>query len=385
MLDEQTDGTRASRGGLSIRTQFCVPAHWHGSDMNEEKLQDKSLTVLLGVVSIAFVWILLPFYGAVFWAVILGILFAPLQRRLQLKFAWERNITSLLTLSICLVIAILPVIVLSFFLVQEGAAVYKSIESGELDIAGYVAQFKHSLPPYFQHLMDRFGLGGLEGMREKIIKSAVAGGQVLASQAFSFGQGTFEFIISFFIMLYLLFFFLRDGAELARQVRAAVPLEEQQKRRLQLKFNRVVRATVKGNLLVAITQGALGGLIFWFLDIPSVLLWAVLMAFLSLLPAVGAGIVWAPVAAFFLFTGAIWQGVVLGLFGVFVIGLVDNVLRPILVGKDTKMPDYLILISTLGGLAVFGLNGFVIGPLIAALFMSSWDIFLETRPRVQLP
>lgn len=385
MLDEQTDGTRASRGGLSIRTQFCVPAHWHGSDMNEEKLQDKSLTVLLGVVSIAFIWILLPFYGAVFWAVILGILFAPLQRRLQLKFGWERNITSLLTLSICLVIAILPVIVLSFFLVQEGAAVYKSIESGELDIAGYVAQFKHSLPPYFQHLMDRFGLGGLEGMREKIIKSAVAGGQVLASQAFSFGQGTFEFIISFFIMLYLLFFFLRDGAELARQVRAAVPLEEQQKRRLQLKFNRVVRATVKGNLLVAITQGVLGGLIFWFLDIPSVLLWAVLMAFLSLLPAVGAGIVWAPVAAFFLFTGAIWQGVVLGLFGVFVIGLVDNVLRPILVGKDTKMPDYLILISTLGGLAVFGLNGFVIGPLIAALFMSSWDIFLETRPRVQLP
>jgi predicted PurR-regulated permease PerM len=144
--------------------------------------------------------------------------------------------------------------------------------------------------------------------------------------------------------------------ELVRKVRTAVPLAEPQKRRLQLKFNRVVRATVKGNVLVAVTQGALGGLIFWFLDIPSALLWAVLMAFLSLLPAVGAGIVWAPVAAYFLF-GATWQGVVLGLFGVFVIGLVDNVLRPILVGKDTKMPDYLILISTLGGLAVFGLNG----------------------------
>jgi predicted PurR-regulated permease PerM len=115
------------------------------------------------------------------------------------------------------------------------------------------------------------------------------------------------------------------------------------------------------------------------------LLWAVLMAFLSLLPAVGAGIVWAPVAALFLLSGAIWQGVALGLYGVFVIGLVDNVLRPILVGKDTKMPDYLILISTLGGLAIFGLNGFVIGPLIAALFMSSWDIFIETKPRVQLP
>ena len=353
--------------------------------MNKETLQDKSLTVLLGLVSIAFIWILLPFYGAVFWAVILGILFAPLQRRLQLKFGWQRNITSLLTLSICLVIAILPVIILSILLVQEGAALYKSIESGELDIAGYVTHIKHSLPPYFQHLLDRFGVGELNGLREKIIKSAVTGNEYFATQVFSLGQGTFDFVVSFFIMLYLLFFFLRDGAELARKVRSAVPLQEQQKRRLQLKFNRVVRATVKGNLLVAITQGALGGLIFWFLDISSALLWAVLMAFLSLLPAVGAGIVWAPVAVFFLLTGAIWQGVVLGLFGVFVIGLVDNVLRPILVGKDTKMPDYLILISTLGGLAIFGLNGFVIGPLIAALFMSSWAIFIETKPRVQLP
>ncbi|MEJ8866232.1 AI-2E family transporter [Pseudomonas jessenii] len=353
--------------------------------MNETTPQDKSLTVLLVLVSAAFIWILLPFYGAAFWAVILGILFAPLQGRLQVKFGWQRNLTSLCTLSICLVIAILPVIIISALLVQEGASLYKSVESGELDIAGYVSQFKHSLPPYFQHLLDRFGMGELNGLREKIVKSAMTGGQALASKAFSFGQGTFEFIVSFFIMLYLLFFFLRDGAELARKVRQAVPLQEQQKRRLQLKFNRVVRATVKGNLLVAITQGALGGLIFWFLDVPSVLLWAVLMAFLSLLPAVGAGIVWVPVAAFFLLTGAIWQGVVLVLFGVLVIGLVDNLLRPLLVGKDTRMPDYMILVSTLGGLAIFGLNGFVIGPLIAALFMSSWDIFIETKPRVQLP
>ncbi|OOG14604.1 AI-2E family transporter [Pseudomonas sp. B21-040] len=353
--------------------------------MSEETVHNRSLVILLWLVTAAFIWILLPFYGAVFWAVILGILFAPMQRRLQLKLGWERNLTSLFTLSICLVIAILPVIILGFLLVQEGTTLYKSIESGELDIAGFVSHFKHSLPPYFQHLLDRFGVGELSGLREKIIKSAVTGNEFFATQAFSFGQGTFDFVVSFFIMLYLLYFFLRDGAELARKVRAAVPLEEHQKRRLQLKFNRVVRATVKGNLLVAITQGALGGAIFWFLDIPSALLWAVLMAFLSLLPAVGAGIVWAPVAALFLLSGAIWQGVALGLYGVFVIGLVDNVLRPILVGKDTKMPDYLILISTLGGLAIFGLNGFVIGPLIAALFMSSWDIFIETKPRVQLP
>jgi len=353
--------------------------------MNETALQNKALTVLLALVTIAFIWILLPYYGAIFWAVILAILFAPLQRQLLLRLQRRRNLATAATLLVCLLIAILPVIVISALLVQEGAALYQRIESGQLDIAGYIERGKDMLPAYAQHGLDRLGMGNLDGLRDKITKWATQGSQFLASQAFSFGQGTFDFLVSFGIMLYLLYFFLREGAELARKVRQAVPLPEQQKRRLQLKFKRVVRATVKGNLLVAITQGALGGFIFWVLGIPSALVWAVLMAFLSLLPAVGAGIVWAPVAAYFLLTGATWQGIVLTAFGVLVIGLVDNLLRPILVGKDTRMPDYLILVSTLGGLAVFGLNGFVIGPLIAALFISSWAIFAANKPQVQLP
>ncbi|AIZ32459.1 AI-2E family transporter [Pseudomonas parafulva] len=353
--------------------------------MNQTALQNRALAVLLALVTIAFVWILLPYYGAIFWGVILGILFAPLQRNLLIRFNRRRNLAACATLAICLLIAVLPVIVISALLVQEGATLYQRIESGQLDIAGYVERGRDMLPHFAQNGLDRLGVGNLDGLREKITQWATQGSRFLASQAFSFGQGTFDFLVSFGIMLYLLFFFLREGPELARKVRQAVPLPEQQKRRLQLKFNRVVRATVKGNLLVAITQGALGGFIFWALDIPSALVWAVLMAFLSLLPAVGAGIVWGPVAVYFLLTGAIWQGVVLAAFGTLVIGLVDNVLRPILVGKDTRMPDYLILVSTLGGLAVFGLNGFVIGPLIAALFIASWTIFTETTPQVQLP
>jgi predicted PurR-regulated permease PerM len=353
--------------------------------MNETALQNKALTVLLAVVTIAFFWILLPYYGAIFWAVILGILFTPLQRDLVVRLGRRRNLAAGTTLLVCLLIAILPVIIISALLVQEGATLYQRIESGQLDIAGYLETGKAMLPTFAQNGLDNMGMGNLDGLRDKIAKWATQGSQFLASQAFYFGQGTFDFLVSFGIMLYMLFFFLREGPELARKVRQSVPLPEDQKRRLQLKFNRVVRATVKGNLLVAITQGALGGLIFWILDIPSSLVWAVLMAFLSLLPAVGAGIVWGPVAAYFLLTGSTWQGLVLTAYGVLVIGLVDNVLRPILVGKDTKMPDYLILISTLGGLAVFGLNGFVIGPLIAALFVSSWAIFTSTKPQVQLP
>ncbi|WP_175649569.1 AI-2E family transporter [Pseudomonas sp. Marseille-P9899] len=353
--------------------------------MNETAVQRKTLIGLLVLVTLAFIWILLPYYGAVFWAVILGILFAPMQRRLLLRFNQRRNVAAALTLLTCLLIAVLPMIIVSGLLVQEGSSLYKRIESGELDIAANVERFKDMLPHVAQRTLERMGMGDLEGLRDKTAKGALQGSQFFASQAYSFGQGTFELMVSLGVMLYLLFFFLRDGAELVRKIRQAIPLAEQQKRRLQLKFNRVVRATVKGNLLVAIAQGALGGLIFWVLDVPSPLLWAVLMAFLSLLPAVGAGIVWAPVAVYFLLSGAVWQGVVLTVFGVGVIGLVDNLLRPLLVGKDTRMPDYLVLVSTLGGLAVFGLNGFVIGPLIAALFVSSWGIYSETRPQVQLP
>jgi len=212
-------------------------------------------------------------------------------------------------------------------------------------------------------------------MRERLASGALEGSQFLATKAFSFGQGTFQFLVSFFVMLYLLFFLIRDGRDLVARIRKAIPLSDAQKRRLFSKFTRVVRATVKGNIVVAVTQGALGGIIFAVLGISGALLWGVLMAFLSLLPAVGAGLIWTPVAIYFLMTGAIWQGVILTLYGVLVIGLVDNILRPILVGKDTKMPDYVVLISTLGGLALFGLNGFVIGPLVAALFISTWGLF----------
>ena len=353
--------------------------------MQNLSLEKKTFLLLLVLVTIAFIWVLLPFYGAVFWAVVLAVVFAPLQRRMARRTGGRGNLSALLTLIVCLLVAILPVIFIASAMVAEGTSIYERIDSGELDIGAYVTSTKEMLPPFLQQQIDRFGMGSLDSLREQLSSAAAAGSQYLATKVFSIGQGTLQFVISFFVMLYLLFFLLRDGQELARDIRMAIPLGESTKRRLQIKFTRVVRATVKGNLVVAAVQGALGGLIFWVLGIPSPLLWGVLMAFLSLLPAAGAGIVWAPVAAYLLLSGSIWQGVVLTLFGVLVIGLVDNILRPILVGKDTRMPDYLILISTLGGLALLGLNGFVLGPLVAALFVASWNLFSAGRGKVQLP
>ncbi|MDG9923110.1 MULTISPECIES: AI-2E family transporter [unclassified Pseudomonas] len=353
--------------------------------MPSSRVEHKAFLTLLVVVTLAFAWVLLPFYGALFWAVVLAVLFAPLQRRLALRIGGRGNLSALITLCVCLLVAILPVIVITLMLVNEGAAVYERIEAGELDVGAFVAQGKDMLPHAVQRQLDRLGLGNFDGLRDRVARGALEGSQFLATKAFAIGQNTFEFVVGFFVMLYLLYFFLRDGPELVRTVRSAVPLAEGLKRRLQIKFTRVVRATVKGNIAVAVVQGALGGLIFWVLGISSPLLWGVLMAFLSLLPAVGCGLVWGPVALFLLARGELLQGVVLILFGVLVIGLVDNLLRPILVGKDTRMPDYLVLISTLGGLTLFGLNGFVIGPLIAALFIASWDIYHSGSQAPRLP
>lgn len=340
-------------------------------------LEQKVFLALLLTVTIAFGWILYPFYGTVFWAVILAIIFAPLQRRLYARFSERPNLAALVTLLVCLVVAVLPVILITGLLVQEGTLLYKQIESGELDVGSIVESAKDLLPGSLEQQLQRFGLGDIEQVRERLASGALEGSQFLATKAFSFGQGTFQFLVSFFVMIYLLFFLIRDGRELVARIRRALPLSDNQKRRLFSKFTRVVRATVKGNIVVAATQGFLGGVIFAILDIPGSLLWGVLMAFLSLLPAIGAGLIWTPVAIYFLLNGMIVQGVILTLYGVLVIGLVDNLLRPILVGKDTKMPDYVVLISTLGGLALFGLNGFVIGPLIAALFISAWGLFIR--------
>jgi predicted PurR-regulated permease PerM len=219
----------------------------------------------------------------------------------------------------------------------------------------------------------------MAAIQEKLTESLKEGSQAIAGGALSFGQNTFDFIVSLFVMLYLLFFLLRDGDALVRRIRAAVPLRSEQQRELLEKFTVVTRATVKGNIVVAAVQGALGGLAFWVLGVHAPVLWGVLMALLSLLPAIGAAIVWLPVAIYLLAAGQTWQGVALIAFGAIVIGLVDNVLRPILVGKDTRMPDYIVLISTLGGIALFGVNGFIVGPVIAAMFMAAWDIFAARR------
>lgn len=342
-------------------------------------LEDKFFLLLLVAVTVAFFWILLPYYGAVFWGAIFALMFNPLFLRLGRAMPRHRTGAALLTVVIILILVILPLALISASLVREANSVYQRVQSGDLSVVRFLKQIYDTLPDWVSSILTRYGLENFGLVQERLTQSLAAGSKYFATQALTFGQSTFDFLVGLFVMLYLMFFLLRDGAKLYRTIQSAVPLQSDIKRNLSGKFATVIRATVRGNIVIAALQGFLGGSILAMLGIHGAVLWGTLMAFLSLLPAVGAALVWLPVAIYFLVTGAIVKGVILIAFGVLVIGLVDNIMRPILVGKDTKIPDYVVLISTLGGMALFGLNGFVIGPVVAAMFIAIWDIFSNAR------
>ena len=341
----------------------------------DNKLEQYTFYALLAAISALFLWLLKPFFGAVFWACVIALLFYPLHRRLVARWGNWPNLTALVSLTICLLIGVLPVlyVVASFF--QEGVSLYQRLETGELDPSEWIDRIRQGFP-LVQTALERFG-GDLTSIKEQLTGGAITASRYLAQNAFALGQGTLQFFVSLALMVYVTFFMLRDGPKLIKLLIQALPLGDEREQLLFNKFAEVTRATVKGNLVVAAVQGTLGGIIFGLLGIPGAFLWGVIMTLLSLIPVVGAGLIWLPVAIYLLATGAVVDGLILIAFGAGVIGLVDNILRPVLVGRDTKLPDYLVLLSTLGGFVLFGLNGFVIGPLVAAMFVTFWDIFIR--------
>ncbi len=343
------------------------------------RIEDGFFLGVVLVVSIAFAMVVEPFFAAILWGVIAAILFAPINRQILAAMPGHRNGAALVTLFLILAIVIVPAFVLGAALLQEGAFFYGKIQSGEINFARIFAQVVASLPDWATPYLRRMGLGNFHAAQDMVTRGFTSSFRTLAAQAFQIGQSTFSFMVALGVMLYLTYFLLRDGEMLAQRVADAAPLRKGQREALFSQFVIVIRATIKGSIIVAIVQGLIGGIVFWALGIQGALLWGVLMGAFSLLPAIGTAIIWAPVAIYLFATGAIWQGVVLVVCGALVIGSVDNVLRPILVGRETRIPDYIVLISTLGGLEMFGFNGIVIGPVIAALFIATWNIFTQMR------
>jgi predicted PurR-regulated permease PerM len=347
------------------------------------RFQQGAFTWLLVGVSVAFALVLWPLWDAVLWGAIIAMVFHGLNDRIVVRLGGRPNLAALITLLLVVLIVILPLLTMGASLVQEAARLVARVQAADQGVAALLEKAVSALPRPLVELMERHGLADLAGIQRRISASAGQLSQAIATRLLGIGQDTLNFVLSFFVTLYLAFFLLRDGRQVVRLLTAAIPIKPAHKRELLDKFVVVTRATVKGNVVVAAVQGLLGGLAFWVLGVHAALLWGVVMAVLSLLPAVGTALVWLPVAVYLMFTGALAKGIGLVVYGVVVIGLVDNVLRPLLVGKDTRMPDYVVLISTVGGMALFGINGFVLGPLIAAMFIAAWGIVADDNLRAE--
>jgi predicted PurR-regulated permease PerM len=330
------------------------------------------LTLLL-LVTLAFVGLIQDFLLPLFWAATLAIVFHPVYRWLQARLGNRASVSALLTLCVILVAVILPLCLVSLAVVNEAAAFYKRLETGDINVQEPIQTLERLLP-VVTHYLDRFGIE-TQNLKQGLAGAAVTVSRFLGTQALNIGQDALRLSVLFFFMLYLLFFFLRDGTQIVTTIRHALPLGDTRKRRLFANFAAVSRATIKSTLVIALVQGILGGTLFAILGINAAVLWGALMAVLSLLPALGSGLIWGPAAIILFATGHMVKALILLGAGVLGIGLVDNLLRPLLIGRDTRMPDYLVLLSSLGGLTVFGVSGLVIGPIIAAMFLAVWDMF----------
>lgn len=341
----------------------------------QDKLETRTFLLLLFAISCGFLLLLKPFFGAIFWACAIAIIFYPIQQKIMARWPNHPNLVALATLLLCIVVVILPVVFVISSVIDQGVSLYQKLETGEINPAHYIELIRGAFPG-LQVTLAKFGID-FEHLKNGATDGVMASGKFIAQHTLSIGQNAFGFILSIVMMLYITFFMLRDGSYLVSLLIRALPLGDARERMLLSLFAEVTRATIKGNIVIAMVQGLIGGITLWALDVQGAILWGTLMALASLIPAVGSALVWVPISLYLIAIGQVSSALILAGIGAGVIGMLDNLLRPILVGRDTKLPDYLVLLSTLGGISLFGMNGFVIGPLVAALFLAFWGIFIQ--------
>ena len=345
------------------------------SESQTMKAENKVFIGLLMVMSLAFLWLMSPFYGAILCAVAIAIIFFPLKIAIIRRLKMGNLMATLLTLLSCCVVVIIPMTILVSLTVKEAQELVEKVNKDEINTDQYIEQISAALP--INGAKSKYINVDVETLKKEAKEGIKTLGKIISQKTWLAGISTLGFILNIGVMLYLAFFLLKEGKTITETLFRALPLGDKREVMLFEKFKEVTRATVKGNIIVASLQGLLGGLTFWALAIPGAALWMFIMAIAAMIPVVGAAIVWGPAMIYFFATGDYAKACILLFVGVFVIGLVDNILRPLLVGRDTKLPDYIIFISTIGGIAMFGINGFVIGPMIAAMFFVCWSIFIE--------
>lgn len=337
------------------------------------KMRHFLFLIFLGVVTYEFFNILKPFFYPLFWAAILASIFYPFYKKIN-HWIKSPNLSSALTLISILVIIVLPLVVISTLVIEETLGIYDLATNNSNQITANTQSFfntiKNNSITQKLHINETF-------VTQKLTELAQGFASFTLSTAKTFTQNSLVFIIMFVMMFYALFFFVRDGEKLLKSLMHICPLGDRYEKILYNKFTSTVRATIKGTLTIGLIQGSLGYLMFLIAGIKGAAIWGVLMVIMASIPAVGCYFVWLPVAIWELISGHTGVGIAMILFGTLVIGTIDNLIRPILVGRDTQMHPLLVLFATLGGIATFGISGFVIGPVIASLLLAFWEMYDE--------
>jgi predicted PurR-regulated permease PerM len=341
--------------------------------MDEKKLSRYFFIAVLIGTTVLFFHMVQMFFVPVLLAAVFATLFYPLYERLLRRLGGRKTLASFLTCFILLLVLIVPLYLVAELVAQEAVSFYKGSQA---KIAELFQEGGAGPLAYLQNLpwLRDFNLDQID-WRSTLQNAAAKAGSAVATLINKTSRGTIQVLVLLFTTLFTMFYFFRDGKDLLRRVRALIPLDREYKNAIAARFSSVARATVKGTLLIALAQGTLSGLALWIFGVGSPFLWGVVATLMSIVPLVGAWVVLYPAAFFQLATGHIWQGLGILLVTVIVIVNVDNLLRPRLVGQEAGMHDLMVFFSTLGGIAMFGPMGFIIGPMIAALFLSVLDIY----------
>lgn len=341
----------------------------------QQKLVNRGVLVLvLVLITALFLNVIKPFLLSIFLAALFAALFTPLYRKILAGVGGREGLASALTLLCVMTFVFIPLFVLGGAVLGQATDVFQIAWpklSEQLQHPELFTERLAALPFYEQILPYRDNLLALlRDLTGNFSKSAVGFVQKATTSAFGM-------VLSSIIVLYTMFFFLIDGDRLLYYLLYYIPLNDTDEKKLLHRFTSVTRATIKGTAVIGVLQGTLAGIALWFVGIPNALFWAVVMMFMSVVPGIGTAFVWAPAAVYLAVSGDIWASIGLVIYCVVVVGTVDNLLRPKLVGSDTQLHELYIFFSTLGGLMLFGFMGFIIGPIIAALFVTIWEVYGE--------
>ena len=348
-------------------------------------LRTAFVLLLVAAVTAFFLAVAWPFLKPLLLGALLAGLFHPLYRWITRLLGGRPSLGAAVTLVVLLVLGLGPLTVFLGIVVQQALTVSDQA-------IPWLSQHLGAASTYNVHewLVRRFPslaeyMPSQEQLLQQVGTAAKTAGAFLVNFASRMTALTATFLLNLFVMLYAMFFFFRDGHTILERIFYYLPLNDEDETLMLARFTSITRATVKGTLVIGAIQGALAGVAFWVAGIDGAALWGTVMTILSIIPGIGAPLVWVPVVVVLFLNGQYLTGTLLLVWCAAVVGTIDNFLRPVLVGRDAKMPDLLILIGTLGGLFLFGPIGFIVGPIICGLFLTVWDIYGATFKEVLPP